>query len=49
MAFRQISGLKKSHRHTYTHTDSLKCNTSHFEFQERGELFGPELKLMAVN
>lgn len=48
MAFRQISDLKKSHRHTHAHTDSLKCNTSHFEFQKRRELFGPELKLMAV-
>lgn len=33
MAFRQISDLKKSHRHAHTLRDSLKQNAFHFEFQ----------------
>lgn len=33
MAFKQISDLKKSHRHTCTLTDSLKHNVFHLEFR----------------
>lgn len=33
MALRQISDLKKSHRHAHTLKDSLKHNAFHLEFQ----------------
>lgn len=35
MAFRQISDLKKSHRHAHTLKDSLKHNAFHLEFRNR--------------